>query len=63
MRLEPQRNMASRSALLLLFIGLFASLISAVSLTGQRVLVVLEEAGEKESYSQFLGDLEGELCN
>ena len=31
----------------------------AVSYTGRRLLVVTEEAGEKEKYSVFLGDLEG----
>ena len=34
--------------------------VQAVGFTGKRLLVVLDEAGEKERYSVFLGDLEGE---
>ena len=35
------------------------SLVQALSSSGARLLVVIEEAAEKEKYSQFLGDLEG----
>jgi oligosaccharyltransferase complex subunit beta len=42
-----------------LLLGLFAA-VNAVSSSGNRLLVVLEELGEKEKYSKFLGDLEGE---
>jgi oligosaccharyltransferase complex subunit beta len=34
--------------------------VNALSFTGNRLLVLLEELGEKEKYSKFLGDLEGE---
>jgi hypothetical protein len=42
-----------------LLLGLFAA-VNAVSSSSNRLLVVLEELGEKEKYSKFLGDLEGE---
>lgn len=32
---------------------------SAVSTSGNRLLAVFDEVGEKENYSKFLGDLEG----
>lgn len=35
------------------------SLVQALSSSGSRLLVVIEEAAEKEKYSQFLGGLEG----
>lgn len=35
------------------------SLVQALSSGGRRLLVVIEEAAEKEKYSQFLGELEG----
>lgn len=38
---------------------LWASLVCAISSSGDRLLVVLEDVAEKESYSKFLGDLEG----
>jgi oligosaccharyltransferase complex subunit beta len=34
------------------------TIISALSSSGNRLLVVLEEASEKDKYSQFWGDLE-----
>ena len=43
----------------LLLLGLFAA-VNALSHSGNRLLVVLEESAEKEKYSKFLGDLEGE---
>ena len=41
-----------------LLVGLL-SLVQALSSTGNRLLVVIEEAAEKDKYSQFWGDLEG----
>lgn len=38
---------------------LFAALIHAISSSGDRLLVVLEDVAEKDGYSKFLGDLEG----
>ncbi|PON10392.1 hypothetical protein C2W62_50310 [Candidatus Entotheonella serta] len=38
----------------------FAAAVSAVSTTGNRLLVVLDDAAEKDAYSQFFGDLTGE---
>lgn len=35
------------------------SLVQALSSSGSRLLVVIEEATETEKYSQFLRDLEG----
>ena len=43
----------------LLLLGLLAA-VNALSSSGSRLLVVLEELGEKERYSKFLSDLEGE---
>lgn len=36
-------------------------LVHALSSSGNRLLVVIEEAGDREKYSQFWGDLEGML--
>lgn len=44
----------------LLLLGLFAA-VNALSSSGNRLLVVLEELEEKGKYSKFLGDLEG-MC-
>lgn len=44
----------------LLFLGLLGA-VRALSVAGSRLLVVLEDAAEKEQYSVFLGDLEGVL--
>jgi hypothetical protein len=44
----------------LLLLGLL-SLVSAVSVTGKRLLVVLEDVEEKVKYQRFLEDLKGEL--
>lgn len=38
---------------------LFAAVSHAISSSGDRLLVVLEDVAEKETYSKFLGDLEG----
>lgn len=38
---------------------LLAAVAQAVSSTGERLLVVLDDAAEKTGYSKFLGDLEG----
>lgn len=43
-------------SLLLALIGF----VNGLSSSGNRVLVVIEEAAERENYSTFLGDLEGE---
>jgi oligosaccharyltransferase complex subunit beta len=37
----------------------FLSLASALSAAGSKLLVVLEEEGERSKYSQFFNDLEG----
>ncbi|OTB01788.1 hypothetical protein M426DRAFT_323147 [Hypoxylon sp. CI-4A] len=42
-----------------LFVLLCATLVHAISSSGDRLLVVLEDLAEKENYSKFLGDLEG----
>lgn len=34
-------------------------MVNALSSSGNRLLVILEELAEKEKYSKFLGDLEG----
>lgn len=49
-----------KSFLSLLLLGLI-SLVQALSSTGNRLLVVLEEASDKSKYSAFFGDLECEL--
>jgi oligosaccharyltransferase complex subunit beta len=44
------------------FIGLILgllSIVSALSAAGSKLLVVLEEEGERSKYSQFFNDLEG----
>jgi oligosaccharyltransferase complex subunit beta len=38
---------------------LFAAVISAVSTSGNRLLVVLDDVADKANYSKFLADLEG----
>jgi oligosaccharyltransferase complex subunit beta len=50
-----------KSFLSLLLLGL-VSLVQALSSTGNRLLVVLEEASDKPKYSSFFGDLECQLC-
>ena len=40
-----------------LFIGLL-SIVSALSATGNKLLVILEEESERNKYSQLWGDLE-----
>lgn len=42
--------------------ALFAAAVSAVSTSGNRLLVVLDDVAEKEAYGQFLGDLTGVFC-
>lgn len=55
------RDMANmKSFLSLLLLGL-VGLVQALSSTGNRLLVVLEEASDKSKYSSFFGDLECEL--
>lgn len=45
-------------SLLSLFVVLLASLVSAISSTGDRLLAVFDDVADKASYSKFLGDLE-----
>lgn len=54
--------MRSLLSFLLLY---FAGIVAAVSSSGSRLLVVLEDAAEKSKYSRFWKDLEGKadfLC-
>ena len=46
-------------AVVSLLLAVLLSVASALSSAGSRLLVVLEDAGEKASYSQFFSDLEG----
>lgn len=48
--------MTSLTSFLLL---LFTAAAQAISSSGSRLLVVLEDVAEKAQYSKFLGDLEG----
>jgi oligosaccharyltransferase complex subunit beta len=48
-----------RGLLSLLLLLALLSLVQALSSTGDRLLVVLEDESEKSSFSQFWGDLEG----
>ena len=36
-----------------------ATVVTAISTTGDRLLVILDNVEDKAAYSQFLGDLEG----
>ena len=47
-----------RSLLCFLLLGLLG-LVHALPSSGNRLLVVIEDASEKEKYSTFWGDLEG----
>lgn len=42
-----------------LLVCLFAAAVSALSTSGNRLLVILDDVAEKENYSKFLADLEG----
>lgn len=46
-------------SILVAIICLFAALVPAISTTGSRLLVVLDDVAEKANYKQFLGDLSG----
>lgn len=46
--------------LLSIFLFGFLAAVHALSSTGSRVLVVLEDGTEKSTYSTFWGDLEGD---
>lgn len=48
-----------RWCLSLLLFG-FLAVVHALSSSGNRLLVVLEDEAEKDAYSTFWGDLEGE---
>lgn len=52
---NQQHTMRWLFSFLLLWLS---AIVSALSATGNRVLVVLEEATEKDKYSSFWGDLE-----
>jgi hypothetical protein len=47
----------------LTFLFSVVCLVQAKSAVGDRILVVLEDGGEKNAYSQFWADLEGECCS
>jgi oligosaccharyltransferase complex subunit beta len=49
-----------RVLLSLLILGLLG-IASALSTSGNRLLVVLEELVEKDKYSKFFGELEGKI--
>ena len=49
-------------SLLSLCVFVLAGVVSALSTSGNRLLVVLDNVADKEGYSQFLGDLEGPSC-
>ena len=53
--------MATMRSLLNAVFFLFVAAVSAVSTTGSRLLVVLDDVAEKDLYSKFFGDLKGEL--
>lgn len=40
-------------------VALFATVVSAVSSSGNRLLVLLDNAEDKAAYTSFLGDLSG----
>lgn len=46
-------------SLLSLVVFLFAALVSAVSTTGNRLLVILDTPKDKEAYTTFFRDLSG----
>ncbi|KAK3935612.1 oligosaccharyl transferase glycoprotein complex beta subunit [Diplogelasinospora grovesii] len=45
-------------SLLSFLVLVFVTVVSAISATGDRLLVILDDVAEKASYSKFLGDLE-----
>jgi oligosaccharyltransferase complex subunit beta len=49
-------------SLLSVVLLLLAAVAQAVSSSGERLLVVLEDVAEKAAHSTFLGDLEGRLA-
>lgn len=50
-------------SLLCFFALLLASLVSAISSTGDRLLAIFDDVEEKGSYSKFLGDLESQFSH
>ncbi len=46
--------------LLYISLSLLWAIAGAISISGNRILVVLEELGERGKYSKFWSDLEGE---
>jgi len=49
-----------RSLLASLLAVCLMGVVSALSATGGRLLVVLDDVADKDKYSQFWGDLQGE---
>lgn len=39
----------------------FVSVVAAISTTGDRLLVILDDVADKANYSKFLGDLESQF--
>lgn len=56
------RYLPTMRSLLSLCVFVLAGVVSALSTSGNRLLVVLDDVADKEGYSQFLGDLEGPSC-
>ena len=54
-----RREILDMRWLLSLFVLALLSLVQALSSSGNRLLVVIEEAAEKSKYSKFWTDLEG----
>lgn len=55
---EVDHNKNMRWILSFLLLGLLSA-VSALSSSGNKLLVVLEELSEKSKYSKYFGDLEG----
>ena len=55
---ENRSTMAMRVLLSILVLGLLG-IASAISTSGNRLLVILEELAEKDKYSKFFGGLTG----
>lgn len=48
-------------SLVSLLVLLFAAIVSAVSTSGSRLLVVADDVADKDAYTKFFGDLAGEF--
>lgn len=60
-RLLPRAEMFKMRWFLSFLLLCFSGAVHALSTSGNRLLVVLEEAAEKDAYSTFWSDLEGQL--